>query len=87
MIYYRYLILRHDKLHFYPAVVGVAAAGVRKNVRSEHLVGRKMNMMVYNVPLERMMRLTITPAYCGIPTERKHFVILSYPPNAPTEQK
>ena len=83
MIYYRYLILRHDKLHFYPAVVGVAAAGVRKNVRSEHLVGRKMNMMVYNVPSERMMRFVITNHSYGI----KDFLVLTYPPNAPTEQK
>ena len=31
-------------------MVGVNTTGVRKNVPSEHLVGRKMNIMVYNVP-------------------------------------
>ena len=40
-------------------VVGDNTTGVRKNVPSEHLVGRKMNIMVYNISQHLKIRISL----------------------------
>ena len=40
-------------------MVGVNTTGVRKNVPSEHLVGRKMNIMVYNISQHLKIRISL----------------------------